>query len=57
MYFLEVVNNNFPEGSSVYITAGENVICIGAGMEMSSCNQEEADTRIVVHVKHALENG
>ena len=24
---------------------------------MSSCNNEEADTRIVVHVKHALENG
>ena len=24
---------------------------------MSSCNQEEADTRIVVHVTHALENG
>ena len=24
---------------------------------MSSCNQKEADTRSVVHVKHALENG
>uniref|UniRef100_UPI00358E5A52 uncharacterized protein n=1 Tax=Myxine glutinosa TaxID=7769 RepID=UPI00358E5A52 len=53
----KVAEFNCPAGSSVYITAGENVICIGTEIEMSMCNQEEADTRIVVHVKHALENG
>ncbi|CAB3995762.1 Hypothetical predicted protein, partial [Paramuricea clavata] len=42
---------------SVHITAGEHVTCVGRLIEMSSCNHEEADTRIVVHVKHALENG
>ena len=46
-----------PPECSVYITAGEHVTCVGTQTEMSSCNQEEADTRIVVHVKHALENG
>lgn len=43
-----------PAGSSVYITAAENVTCIGTEIEMSSCNQEEADTTIMVHVKYAL---
>ena len=43
--------------SSANITAGEDIVCIGTEIQMSSCNNEEADTRIVVHVKHALENG
>ena len=45
-----------PAGCSAYITAREDVVCIGTEIEMSSCNHEKADTRIVVHMKHALEN-
>ena len=52
-----VADCDVPSVWSVYITAGEGVTCVGTQIEMSSCNHEEADTRVVVHVKHALENG
>ena len=33
------------------------VASIGSGILMPNCNHEEADTRIVVHITHALEQG
>ncbi len=39
----------------MYITSGESVVSTGANM--MNCNHEEADTRIVVHLLHALEQG
>ena len=47
----------FPPNKIVFITSGESVISIGASSDMPKCNHEEADTRIVVHVLHALEHG
>ena len=40
----------------LYITSGESVISTGFGA-MTGCNHEEADTRIVVHIIHALQQG
>ena len=44
-------------GKIVYITFGRNVLCVGDGPSMTVCGHEEADTRMVVHVRHAVENG
>ena len=41
----------------VYITSGQNVLCVGDGPSMTVCGHEEADTRMVVHARHAIENG
>ncbi len=32
-------------------------VSLGSGSPMQSCNHEEADTRVVVHILHALEHG
>jgi hypothetical protein len=41
-----------------YIVLGESVLAIGDGSSpMTDCNHEEADTRIVVHLLHALKHG
>ena len=53
----EVVNSNWPLEKEVYITAGESVISKGNGSAMEECTHEEADTLIIQHIKHALENG
>ena len=46
----------FPPSKSVYITSGTSVVSTGErNCQMSVCNHEEADTRIVVHIVHALE--
>ena len=43
---------------NIYITSGESVKSSGERRgQMSKCNHEEADTRIVVHILHALEQG
>ncbi len=40
----------------MYITSGPSVVSIGEShSQMSMCNHEEADTRIVVLTLHALE--
>ena len=53
----KVENYVFPQGKAVYITADELVVTVFASSLMSKCNHEEADTRIVVHVMHALTQG
>ena len=44
-----------PPSKVVYVTSGERVI--SAGPDMTNCNHEEADTRVVVHILNALEQG
>ena len=44
-----------PPSKVVYVTSGERVI--SAGSDMTNCNHEEADTRVVVHILNALEQG
>ena len=45
----------FPPSKAVYVTSGQSVI--SARSNMMNCNYEEADTRIVVHILHALHQG
>ena len=48
---------NCSEAKAVYVTSGQSVLSISSGIPMPSCNHEETDTRVVVHVLHALEQG
>ena len=48
----------FPTTKAVYITSGTSVVSVGHKCpSMSDCNHEVADSRMVVHIKHALEQG
>ena len=53
----KVANFVFPEGKAVYITSEESVLTVCSSSPMPNCNHEEADTRIVVHVLHAFQQG
>ena len=53
----KVANFVFPEGKVVYITSEESVLMVRSSSPMPHCNHEEADTRIVVHVLHGLQQG
>ena len=45
-------------GKAVYITSGRDVMTVGSGYpNMLEYSHEEADTRIVVHIVHALQQG
>ena len=44
-----------PPSKVVYVTSGECVI--SAGSDMTNYNHEEADTKVVVHILNALEQG
>ena len=55
---VKISKSTFPPSKAVYATLGESVVSLGVGISiMPNCNHEEADTRIVVHVLHALEQG
>ena len=53
----KLIDIEFPPSKVVYITSGNKVLTAGSGQTMSDCNQEEADTRIVIHLLHALNTG
>ncbi|GFR92349.1 hypothetical protein ElyMa_004350800 [Elysia marginata] len=57
--FLTLKIENFAWSASkrVHATHGEAVVSIGGTSPMGHCNHEEADTRIVVHLLHALQGG
>ena len=40
----------------LYITSADEVLSAGPGPAMGACNHEEADTRVIVHVLHALQH-
>ena len=48
-----IVRSDFPENKIVYVTYEEEVWTKDA-IPMDNCSHEEADTRMVVHAKHAL---
>ena len=48
---------NCPASTAMYVPSGQSVLSISSGSPMQSCNHEEADTRVVVHILHALEHG
>ena len=48
---------NFPDGKSVFITSGQNVVARGANHYMLPCDHEEADTRLLIHIQDSLETG
>jgi len=47
----------FPENKEVNIISDESVVTSRGSSDMQRCDNEEADTRIVVHVEHALYKG
>ena len=50
------VMQRFNSGGDIYITMGNgtSVVHVGPGEDMTTvCNQEEADTRIILHIIHA----
>lgn len=51
----KLVEIDLPNDKSVYITSGDQVLSAGDGPPMGQCNHEEADTRVVVHLLHAIE--
>ena len=54
----QVAEFTFQPGKTVYITSGESVVIVESGSPgMPECNHEEADTRVVVHIVHALQQG
>ena len=53
----KVAEFNWPPEKVVYVTSEKAVASIGSGILMPNCNHEEADTRIVVHITHALDQG
>ena len=48
---------NWPSTKAVYVTSGQVMLSKGSSIAMQNCNHEEMDTRIVVHVMHALQQG
>ena len=59
-YLSGEVMQRFHSGGDIYITMsnGTTVSHVGPGEDMTTvCNQEEADTRIILHIIHALNCG
>ena len=53
----KVKDFKFPENKDVNMTSEENVFSSSKSSDMQRCDHEEADTRIAVHVLHALNKG
>ena len=51
----KITEGQFPDDKDVYITAGDQVHHVGNSPPMDQCNHEEADTRVLVHLLHALQ--
>ena len=51
----KITEEQFPDDKDVYITAGDQVHHVGNSTPMDQCNHEEADTRVIVHLLHALQ--
>ena len=48
---------DYPEGKEVFVTSDINVLTNGSSHDMSPCDHEEADTRLLVYLGDALKNG
>jgi len=47
----------WPSDKDVYVTSGQALSSFGCNSPMNSCNHEEADNKVAVHVLHALQQG
>ena len=52
-----IPTSEFSPGKEVVTTYGEGVLVRGSNRSMPACNHEEADTRIVYHIKDSLQQG
>lgn len=50
------LSKKITDDKNVYITAGDQVHHVGDSPPMDQCNHEEADTRVLVHLLHALQS-
>ena len=46
-----------PVEKEVYVTSGTEVLSKGTDQQMHTCNHEEADTRLLVHIVDAIQKG
>ena len=53
----KIVSANYPVGKEVFVTSGMRALTKGTARQMMSCDHEEADTRLVVHVIDLLSAG
>ena len=53
----KLADTHSPEGKTMYVTKQETVFSIGIDEIMENSNHEEADTRMIVHLFHALKCG
>ena len=47
----------YPVGKEVYVTSGTEVLSKGTDQQMDTCDHEEADTRLLVHIVDAIQKG
>ena len=52
-----MASTEWPEGKQLLAMAGVSAIARGTSRCMESCDHEEADTRMVVHLQDALDTG
>ena len=48
---------SWPPTKAVYATSGKSVSSCGISVPMDDCDHEESETRIMVHIRHALHHG
>ena len=53
----KIVSANYPDGKEVFVTSGKRVLTKGTARQMMSCDHEEADIRLLVHVIDSLSAG
>lgn len=51
----KIASTEWTEGKEIFATSGISVIARGTGQSMGSCDHEEADTRMLVHLQDALD--
>ena len=51
----KTIEGQFPDDKDDYITASDQVHHVGNGPPMDQCNHEKTDTRVIVHLLHALQ--
>ena len=47
----------YPVGKEVYVTSGTEVLSKGTDQQMHTCDHEEADTRLLIHIVDAIQKG
>lgn len=53
----KIHSSEFAPGKVVLTTYGDSVLVTGSNLSLPACNHEEADTRMVFHLQHALQQG